>query len=87
MLRKVVPTKAQAPVLKRLEVFLYEWNQETQAFESPCGPAAKVTAAETFEWLPGELFLLHGLDESVGENDGFIHRLHRFSRFKTNKPN
>jgi hypothetical protein len=24
-----------------------------------------VTAAETFEWLPGELFLLHRLDRTL----------------------
>jgi hypothetical protein len=58
----------------RLEVIVDEWSEERQAFNSACDHAVKVTAAETFEWMPGELFLLHNLDGAVGETDVFLHR-------------
>ena len=64
MLQEVVATKPQSPVLKRLEVIVDEWSEERQAFKSTCCPAARVTAVETFEWMPGELFILHSLDDA-----------------------
>ena len=64
MLQEVDATKPQSPVLKRLEVIVDEWSEERQAFKSTCCPAAKVTAVETFEWMPGELFILHNLDDA-----------------------
>jgi hypothetical protein len=63
MLQEVLATKPQSPVLKRVEVIVDEWSEEIQAFKSTCCPAAKVTAVETFEWMPGELFILHSLDD------------------------
>ena len=63
MLQEVVATKPQSPVLKRLEVIVDEWSEERQAFKSTCCPAARVTAVETFEWMPGELFILHSLED------------------------
>lgn len=62
--------KAQAPEQpqkpgpehKSLEVFVGKWNMEGQQYESQFGPAAKVSAVETFEWLPGEFFLVHRFD-------------------------
>ena len=62
MSHKAVAAKTQAPELKRLAVIVDEWNEERQAFNSACCPAVKVTAVETFEWLPDELFVLHSLD-------------------------
>jgi hypothetical protein len=67
MLQEVVAAKPQSPVLKRLEVIVDEWIEERQAFKSTCCPAAKVTAVETFEWMPGELFILHNLDDASRE--------------------
>jgi len=63
MAQEVVATKTQSPVLKRLEVIVDVWSEEKQAFKSTCCPA-KVTAVETFEWMPGELFILHSLDDA-----------------------
>jgi hypothetical protein len=63
MSHEVVATETQSPELQRLEVILDEWSDERQAFKSTSWPAAKVTAVETFEWMPGELFFLHGLDD------------------------
>lgn len=56
------------PDPRRLQVFVGKWNKEGQALDSPFGPAAKVTAVETFEWLPGELFLVHRLDGQLGKD-------------------
>ena len=47
------------PEHKRLDVFSGKWKMEGQQYESPFGPAAELTAVETYVWLPGELFLIH----------------------------
>ncbi len=59
MSQRPVATKMQSPELKRLAVIVDEWSEERQAFDSACCPTAKVTAVETFVWLPDELWLLH----------------------------
>ncbi len=65
MSQEVVGAKTRSPALKRLEVVVDEWSEERQAFKSTCCPDAKVTAVETFEWMPGELFVLHDLDRCI----------------------
>jgi hypothetical protein len=52
--------------LQRLSAFVGTWNSEGQAQESPYGPAGKVTAVDTFEWLPGSFFLSHKWDVKQG---------------------
>jgi len=69
MSKRAVATKTQSPELKRLTVIVDEWSEETQAFNSASCPAAKVTAVETFEWMPDELSLLHSLDNALGKTD------------------
>jgi len=59
MSQRPVATKMQSPELKRLAVIVDEWSEESRSFESAACPTAKVTAVETFEWLPDELWLLH----------------------------
>lgn len=54
---------------KRLKAFLGTWRTEGQQLEGPVGPAARVTATETFEWLSGGFFLVHHFDGSVGGDD------------------
>jgi hypothetical protein len=54
---------------KRLNVFVGAWKAEGQQHQGPIGPAAKITAVETFEWLAGELFLVHRFDGRVGEGE------------------
>ena len=58
--------KISTPELERLEVFLGTWNLEGQQYEGPFGPAAKITAVETYEWLPGGFFLVHRFDARIG---------------------
>ena len=67
MSQRAVATKMQSPELKRLTVIVDEWSEERQAFNSASCPAAKVTAVETFEWLPDELWRLHSQDGAVRE--------------------
>jgi Protein of unknown function (DUF1579) len=52
---------------KDLEVFVGKWKKTGRAHESPFGPAATVTAVETFDWLEGEKFLIHRLDGRLGD--------------------
>ena len=65
MSKRAIATKTQSPELRRLTVIVDEWSEETQAFSSASCPAAKVTAVETFEWMPDELWLLHSQDGAV----------------------
>ena len=75
MLQRPVATKMQSPELKRLAVIVDEWSEETQAFNSASCPAGKVTAVETFEWMPDELSLRHSLDNALGKTDTAASRL------------
>ena len=54
---------------QRLNVFVGKWNTEGQQHEGPVGPAAKITAVETFEWLTGEFFLVHRFQGRVGDHE------------------
>jgi hypothetical protein len=68
-----VPESWQAqrpsPELQRLGVFVGKWNMEGIQFEGVIGPAAKITALQTYEWLTGGLFLIHRFEGRVGHSD------------------
>jgi hypothetical protein len=51
---------------ERLEPFVGKWTTEGNAYDSPFGPAARVTAAESYEWLTGGTFLVHRLQGRLG---------------------
>ena len=55
------------PKHKLLNVFIGKWNTEGQQHEGPVGPAAKITADETYEWLTGGFFLVHRFEGHVGD--------------------
>ena len=57
------------PELRRLEAFVGRWRKVGRALDSPFGPAARVTADETYEWLPGGFFLIHRLDGRLGDGE------------------
>jgi hypothetical protein len=75
MSEKAVETKSKAhaqpsrpgPEHRRLDVFVGKWNMEGEQYEGPVGPAAKVTAVQTYEWLTGGFFLVHRFEGRVGE--------------------
>ena len=52
---------------QRLNVFVGTWHTEGQQCEGPVGPAATIRAVETYEWLPGEFFLVHRFEGHVGD--------------------
>lgn len=54
--------------LEHLNVFTGKWLTSGQQLDSAVGPAAKITAVETYEWLPGERFLVHRFDGLVGDD-------------------
>jgi hypothetical protein len=39
-----------------------------QQRDGPVGPAAKIRAVETYQWLPGEFFLIHRFEGHVGDS-------------------
>ena len=54
------------PEHQKLSAFVGTWNSEGTSQESPYGPAGKVSAVETYEWLPGGFFLSHKWDVKQG---------------------
>ena len=54
---------------RSLDVWLGEWNTQGQQYEGPVGPAAKITATDTFEWATGEFFMVHRFEGKVGDSD------------------
>ena len=51
----------------RLDVFVGRWNLEGQQYGDLTGPAAKISAVETYEWLTGGFFLVHRFEGRVGD--------------------
>ncbi len=51
-----------------LNVFVGTWKTEGQQHEGFVGAAATIIAQETYEWLTGELFLVHRFEGRVGDN-------------------
>jgi hypothetical protein len=57
------------PAHQRLDVFHGTWSAEGKQYESSFGPAAKLTAVDTYEWLQGGLFLVHRFQGRSGDAD------------------
>lgn len=57
------------PALTRLNIFVGKWVTEGLIMESPAGPAAKLKATDTYEWLPGGYFLIHHVDGMMGDKE------------------
>jgi hypothetical protein len=55
------------PALDKLNAFVGKWKITGKQFEGPFGPAAEINTEESWEWLPGGLFLIHRLTGNVGE--------------------
>jgi len=54
------------PDHQKLAAFVGKWNTEGESFVSPYGPAGKITAVDTYAWLPGNFFLDHKFDGKQG---------------------
>ncbi|NJO12318.1 MAG: DUF1579 domain-containing protein, partial [Gammaproteobacteria bacterium] len=57
----------RSPEYERLEAFIGEWLLEGRQLDGPFGPPAQVSARQSFEWLPGGLFLIMRFDGRVGQ--------------------
>lgn len=57
------------PEHQRLNVFVGRWNTEGQTRAGPLGPAARITAIDTYEWFPGGFFLVHHVDARAGDEE------------------
>lgn len=53
---------------ERLDAFIGKWHMEGQQLAGPAGPAASISALQTYEWLEGGQFLIHRFDGHVGDS-------------------
>lgn len=56
------------PQQKKLGVFLGRWHTTGEVAATASTPAAKVDSIDTYEWYPGEFFLVHHADAKVGSD-------------------
>lgn len=57
------------PALARLNVFIGTWHTEGWIMESLYGSVARLTAIDTYQWLPGGFFLIHHVDGHMGDKE------------------
>jgi hypothetical protein len=58
---------AQDAEHEQLDAFVGKWHMEGQQLAGLAGPAASISALETYEWLPGGQFLIHRFDGHIGD--------------------
>ena len=63
------PSHQPSSAYQLLNVFVGKWETEGQQYEGVVGAAAPITALETYEWLAGELFLVHRFEGHVGDKE------------------
>jgi hypothetical protein len=56
------------PEQKKLGVFLGRWHTTGDVAATSSTPAAKVDSIDTYEWYPGEFFLIHHANGRVGDD-------------------
>ena len=56
-----------SPVQKRMGVFLGRWHTTGEVAATAEIHAEKVDSIDTYEWYPGEFFLIHHADGNVGD--------------------
>ena len=71
MTKQTMPTAAH----RRLEVFIGDWHAEGTSFgegqdaADPRASGVPWTSDESYEWLPGNFFVLQRCDAMVGEHE------------------
>jgi hypothetical protein len=55
------------PEIKKLGVFLGRWHTTGEVAATDSVNALKVDAIDTYEWYPGEFFLVHHADAKIGD--------------------
>jgi hypothetical protein len=59
-------SKAPGPEQKKLGVSLGRWHTTGKVMATETTAAAEVDSIDTYEWYPGEFFLVHHADAKVG---------------------
>ena len=54
--------------MARFEIFVGTWNPTGEVLETNSAPAAKLSATDTYRWLPGRHFIAHDADACSGED-------------------
>lgn len=54
---------------QRLDAFVGTWNTEGQVRASSSGPAVRIAAIDTYQWLEGGFFLLHRWDAQMPDGN------------------
>jgi hypothetical protein len=54
--------------LEQLDAFVGKWHMEGQQLAGPSGPAAPISALQSYEWMAGNQFLVHRFDGHVGDS-------------------
>jgi hypothetical protein len=52
---------------KKMSVFLGKWHTTGEVAPTTAIPSANVDSIDTYEWYPGEFFMLHHADAKVGD--------------------
>ncbi len=58
----IKPSATPSPEHLRLNAFVGAWSTQGEIRATADGPAARMQAADTYEWLPGGFFLAHRWD-------------------------
>lgn len=53
--------------MSRLELLIGVWNTTGEVYETEAGPPARLSATDTYRWLPGRHFIVHEADARFGE--------------------
>ena len=54
--------------MARFEIFIGIWNTAGKVLETASAPAARLSATDTYRWLPGKHFIAHDADARFGED-------------------
>ena len=53
--------------MSRLELFIGTWNTTGEVLETEEAPATRLSATDTYRWLPGRHFIAHDADARFGD--------------------
>jgi hypothetical protein len=54
---------------KLMGVFAGRWRTEGQTVATKDAPSMKIAGTDTYEWLPGEFFMIHHVDVRMGPDE------------------
>ena len=60
-------TAGASAELKRLDIFVGEWETTGEIKATANSPATILRGTDTYKWLPGEYFMIHLVDVKMGE--------------------